>query len=177
MTCMGLTNYARWLPVHLRDMLALPEKHPAVYAEFIRGHFVVQKTKRKFSAIGMDQTHEQQNELVEGVGGAIGLTKNPQALQRWMVSGPEIARLVLEYETTTEHSDETNSSPHHEQQLGTQTQFMLHVRSLTEGMRELGNPFKEDSGSLINIVTKPILGNDVDMIMRRLEGIGKRDVC
>lgn len=47
--------------------------------------------------MGMDQAHRQQNELIKGVGGAIGLTENPSALHRWMVSGPEIARHVSEF--------------------------------------------------------------------------------
>ena len=30
----------------------------------------------------------------KGDGGAVGLTENPAALRRWMVSGPEMARLI-----------------------------------------------------------------------------------
>ena len=45
-----------------------------------------------FSAsMGMDQAHEQMNELIKGEGGAIGLTENPSALQRYMVAGPQMA--------------------------------------------------------------------------------------
>ena len=45
------TNYARWIPVHLRGMAELANKHPDVFTEFSNGHFTVQKTKRMFSAI------------------------------------------------------------------------------------------------------------------------------
>ena len=31
---LGHTNYARWIPVHLRDMVSLNDKHPGVFAEF-----------------------------------------------------------------------------------------------------------------------------------------------
>ena len=41
---MDHTNYARWLPVHVRDMVVLDEKHPQIYAEFMNGNFVVQKS-------------------------------------------------------------------------------------------------------------------------------------
>ena len=85
------TNYARWIPVHLRDMVALPKTHPDVYREFNAGHFTVQKTERIFSSIPIDQAHEQNNALVKGDGGAVGLTENPSALRRWMVAGPEVA--------------------------------------------------------------------------------------
>ena len=38
---LGHTNYARWIPVYLRDMVSLHDKHPGVFAEFRKGHFVV----------------------------------------------------------------------------------------------------------------------------------------
>ena len=86
------TNYARWLPVHIRDMAELPNKHPHVYKEFTSGSkFTVQKTTNPFSSIPLDQAHEQNNELIKGDGGVIGITENPNALLRWMVAGPELA--------------------------------------------------------------------------------------
>ena len=42
-------NYSRWIPVHLRDMAALPTMHPDIYREFSAGHFTIQKMKRVFS--------------------------------------------------------------------------------------------------------------------------------
>ena len=33
--------------------------------------------------------------------GAVGLTENPAALHRWMVSGPEMASLIGEFEGST----------------------------------------------------------------------------
>jgi hypothetical protein len=49
------TNYARWLPVHVRDMVQLSERHPQVYSEFLKGNFVVQRSLHKFSLIGKDR--------------------------------------------------------------------------------------------------------------------------
>ena len=44
MFALDRTNYARWLPVHIRDMAELPNKHPHVYEEFTSGgKFTVQK--------------------------------------------------------------------------------------------------------------------------------------
>lgn len=79
-------HYARWVPVHLRDMESLPE---SIREEFIiNGHWVVRKTRNRFSAMPIDQAHEQNNELVKGTGGAVGLTENPSAFRRWMLAGP-----------------------------------------------------------------------------------------
>ena len=55
--------------------------------------WVISKTHNKFSSMPIDQVHEQNNKLVKGSGGAIGLTENPVAFRRWMVAGPEQARL------------------------------------------------------------------------------------
>lgn len=62
------------------------------------------KSTRQFSDIVLDQVHEQVNAEVKGEGGAVGLAENPAALRRWMVSGPEISRMVQEFEGS-------NSSP------------------------------------------------------------------
>lgn len=88
------SNYARWIPVHLRDMAELPEKHPDVAREFRAGQFAVQKTKKVFSSIPIDQAHEQNNACIKGDGGAVGLTDNPSALRCWMIAGPAVARLI-----------------------------------------------------------------------------------
>ena len=33
-------HYARWMTVHVRDLLALKDTCPTIYAEFINGNFV-----------------------------------------------------------------------------------------------------------------------------------------
>ena len=54
------------------------------------------------SALAIDQAHEQNNASVKDDGGAVGLTENPAALRRWMVSGPEMARVIAEFQATSE---------------------------------------------------------------------------
>ena len=76
--------------------------HPQVAIEFEKGNFFVHKTSREYSAIAIDQAHEQNNAVVKWYGGAIGLTEDPAALHRWMVAGPEISRLVEDYEAASE---------------------------------------------------------------------------
>ena len=66
-------NYARWLPVHVRDKFQLRRNHPKLYAEFLKGNFVVQRSARKFSLIGKDHSYEQTNKNLRAHGGAVGL--------------------------------------------------------------------------------------------------------
>lgn len=60
-------NYARWIPMHLRDMYALKKVAPDVALQFTHGNFVVHKASRHFSGIPIDQAHEQNNAMVKGV--------------------------------------------------------------------------------------------------------------
>ena len=62
-------SYTRWLPIHIRDMNVLKDKHPLIHREFQDGKFVVQKSKHVSSLIALDQNHEQENESVKGVFG------------------------------------------------------------------------------------------------------------
>ena len=93
-------------------MAELRNKHSHVYKEFTSdGKFTVQKTAKAFSSIPLGQAHEQNNELIKGEGGVIGITENPTALLRWMVAGPELARMVTEFECVEEEHHQSDSKP------------------------------------------------------------------
>ena len=79
-------------------MVTLPTAHPEIARKFEAGNITIQKTSRQFSAIPIDQVHERNNAAIKGDGGAVGLTDNPTALRRRMMAGPEIARLIGEFE-------------------------------------------------------------------------------
>ena len=78
-------------------MQTLHTRCPDVYREFCLGKFTIRKTKRPYSRMPIDESHEQNNTIVKGDGGAVGLTENPAALLRWMISGPEMARFVGDF--------------------------------------------------------------------------------
>ena len=156
------TNYARYLPVHIRDMIGLESKHPEIANEFKAGKFTIQKSQRFFSAIAIDHAHEQNNAYVKWDGLAVALTENPGALRRWMLAGPEITRIIAEFEDqlTTEDVDETR---HHEQQGAVQKTFFEQVTALVSYFEESGNPFLEASSDIISLDTKDI----ADSAMRK----------
>ena len=81
-------------------MYALKEKAENFATQFYEGLLTVKKSQRKLSAIAItiDYAHEQNNATVKGDGGAAGLTENPSVLRRWTVSGPDVARVVVELE-------------------------------------------------------------------------------
>ena len=87
-------NYARWLPVNILDLNMLAHVHPGLHQEFQAGNFVIHKTPNVSSGMSIDQAHEQNNDMVKGSGGAVGLTESPSAFTRWMVAGPELSRTL-----------------------------------------------------------------------------------
>ena len=68
--------------------------------------------------MAIDESHEQNNACVKGDGGAVGLTENPSALLRWMVSGPEMARIIGEFRTVLDKKETVSQLHHHEDQPG-----------------------------------------------------------
>jgi hypothetical protein len=113
---MDHTNYARWLPLFIEDLKRLFVRHPCIYQEFMQGNFTVTKTNRAFSSMGVDQAHEQNNKIVKVEGGAIGILDNETALMKWMIGGPEIARLVKEFygRNQTDEEETKENLPQHE---------------------------------------------------------------
>ena len=84
------------------------------------------------------------------------MTEDPSALKRWMVAGPEISRLVANFETVSGTKDAKKSNRHHEQTETVQRAFFEKVKQLTMVMEEMGNPFEEESGDLLTLDTKDI---------------------
>ena len=139
------------------------------------GSFTVRKTGRKFSAMAIDQAHEQNNAMVKGDGGAVGLTENPSALRRWMISGPEIARIVNEFEVGVhmgKGNDKKSNTKHHEEARSTQLSFFKDTRSLVAVLEEMGNPFLEESEELYKLDTKDVAAPSVVFTVRRIEALG-----
>eukprot|EP00745_Piridium_sociabile_P012394 TRINITY_DN190_c0_g1_i6.p1 TRINITY_DN190_c0_g1~~TRINITY_DN190_c0_g1_i6.p1 ORF type:complete len:743 (+),score=169.21 TRINITY_DN190_c0_g1_i6:247-2475(+) len=163
-------NYARWVPIHIRDMESLP---PTIEEEFIiRGNWVVQKTARRFSSIPIDQAHEQNNELVKGPGGAVGLTENPTAFKKWMIAGPEQARILTEFEREyTAISEEERQ--HHEEGLSAQKTFHEQTLGLIQVINEMSNPFLEEGSELIALDTRRVIGESVANTVQTIEEVGQ----
>ena len=101
------------------------------------------------SAIVIDQAYEQINACVKGDGGAVGLTENPAALCRWMVSCPEMARAVIAGFEGSVQKKQDMACYHHEQNKHAQTAFAQGVKSLSATIEEMGNPFSESSSDLV----------------------------
>ena len=96
-------------------MQALSRTHPDILRNFVEGKFVNRSSEKNFSSISIDQAHEQ-NKHVNGQGGVIGLTANESMLNRWIVSGSEIAEMIQQFKKSSKPTSEdgANEMKHHE---------------------------------------------------------------
>ena len=78
------TNYKRWLPLYFEDCLSLPERYPLIHENILQGEFVVKLTKRKGSAVPVDQALESKyNKQAKSSSGIIGITRRKDAVCKW----------------------------------------------------------------------------------------------
>ena len=74
-------HYARWLAIHLFDLLTLDVKFPEVYTQMQKGFFSFQKSNREFSRMALDQIHEQNNRVIKSCADAVDLVNKEEESQ------------------------------------------------------------------------------------------------
>lgn len=139
-------------------MESLGKEIPSLATEFRKGHFVVQKSYRAFSSIPIDQAHEQNNKVVKGDGGAIGLTENACKSSE---------------ELTKKKQSEGSDLRHHEQIIGVQATFQKQVKALCAIIEDMGNPVLKESEDLLVLDTRDIMDSSVAEAVRKIDEIGK----
>ena len=102
----GLSFLITIIPVHVRDMLNLLQKHPDLHKLFADGLFTVAKTHNTFPLIGFDQNHEQLNKELKMNGGTLNLSDDC-IFTEWPVAGTEIALVITEFEAGMQTRKET----------------------------------------------------------------------
>ena len=112
------------------------------------------------------------NKLIKGDGGAVGLTENAQALHRWMVAGPEVSKVISEYENSCIGPRKQQSRRHHEQVPGVQKHFAKHVKDLVAAIQEMGNPYTEESNDLVTLDTKDVMNASVVQTLNIIQNLG-----
>ena len=163
-------NYARWVPVFIRDLKDLPD---SIKEEFKKGHWTVTRGNHRFSSLPIDQAHEQANKRVKGVGGIIGLTENHDMLERWIMTGSEISRIVEGFKGG---NNEDDVLPHHEEGFAYQHRYtcICHTRDMIEVLLTESNPFEERSGDLVTLDNKVCESPDAVVYVYNIETLGQK---
>ncbi|ELT87138.1 hypothetical protein CAPTEDRAFT_197554 [Capitella teleta] len=127
-----------------KDMANLKNEHPDVYQEFQAGHFVGQKTRRKFSMMPLDQIHEQLNDWNLELSGTWTTQRlfagNRSLGLKWRDSSKRLREDVL---------------------------------NLIQAFEDLGNPFLEESADLLDLDQSIIMPDDVINNVRKISSFGR----
>lgn len=104
----------------------------------------------------------------------VGLTENPDALQKWMVAAPELACMVKQFENSQLNQCNDESNLHHSETASAMKRFSCDMQRLLKTMINFGNPLLENSSYLYNISSKKVADLDVVNTVQKIEEIGKR---
>ena len=123
----------------------------------------------------MDQNHEQLNASTQDVGGAIGLTKNDIPLQRWLITGPEVASLLKEFETLHTANQEP-ALEHHDTSASAAKQFLSAVKMYLGAMDDLCNLFLDENFDLYSLGTMVAIELNVTTGFKHMKDTGKKQL-
>ena len=140
-------------------MMNVRVKHPDPYRQFADGFVTIAKKQNPLSMIGFDQNHDQQNKELKMHGGTLNLS-DEFVFTEWAVAGPEIARVITEFEVGM-LTRKNAVFQHHVQSPSVQQRFVAHTKALVIAFQEAGNPFDEDSHEVVIIDTREVMPNNV----------------
>ena len=113
------------------DMAQLPTLHPDVPDNFMKGHFVVQRSE-KFSLMGLDQSQEHSIRMLKEDGGPKGIYRHVEEKMIIELSRAEVLRVVEEFEDGTAHINSETNQEHPESLTSEQRKLLSQVSSLLE---------------------------------------------
>lgn len=96
--------------------------------------------------------------------------------RRWMLSGTELSRIILQFEEqflTSQDPDDPKNVQNHESGRAAQKTFQREVNNLCVVVRRIGNPFLDDFSELVMIDSRDCADVSVIETIKKLDKIGK----
>ena len=173
---LGHTNYARWIPVFIRDMAQLPVKHPDVYKEFLNKHFVVQRSHKKFSLMGLDQSQEHSIKFLKEDSGPKGLYGYEKTEERLVIelSKAEVLRIIEDLEYNCFRNDSHSNNEHPEGSITEQNRFLDQVQCLIDLVDQdlIVNLYSETENKLVTLDSGEYIDPEIEECFKNLTTIG-----
>ncbi|KAG7165876.1 hypothetical protein Hamer_G011772, partial [Homarus americanus] len=124
--------------------------HSEEATEFKAGKFTAQKTKKVFFSIPNDKANEHNDALIKGDVGVVCLTDNSSAICRWMIAGPEVSRVIEEFQDGNRHRERRADTCNHDQTASVENAFDKDVHSFANLIEDLRNPIEEGYVDLVS---------------------------
>ena len=159
----------------LRDMAELPHRHPEVHAKFMEGHFVVQRSEKKFSLMGLDQSQEHSIKLLKEDSGPKGLYGQAEDKAVIELSRAEVLRVIAEFEYASTHTTQSESIEHPESSISEQQRFLNQLNSLLELVDQgtIVNPYGETGSHLVTLDTGEYMDPEISKCLQELPTTGR----
>ena len=109
--------------------------------------------------------------ILQAHGGAVGLYEDPEALTLFMLAGPDIVRVVKEFETI--NYPPSKSIAHNEEGHSMQVKFRKDVLTFVEVVEQIGNPFLSINDELVALDTQIVMEPAVANSMAQIQDLGK----
>ena len=171
-------NYARWLLVHLFDLLSLENSLPDIYQNFKDGHFSFRKSNREFSSIALDQVHEQNNAVLKSVAGVTHILnrQDESALLRWELCSHDLAKYSKDFEDVCSQTNvsichQSTTEHHHEDTVAFKDRFINDVQQLNNSFS--AHPFTAHTLSPIDNLSI-VYDDEIESNIKNIVGIEQR---
>ena len=99
----------------------------------------------------------------------MGLTENPAALRRWMVSRPALARVIREFQPSAERT----GILYHQHTKHAQMAFVRDVQSLYCAMGEMGDPCYDESNDTLVLDSRELADPVIFTALCQIEMLGQ----
>ena len=168
-------NYAKYLPLYLRDMIRLQEDHAPLYNHFKNGGFVTQLgDANTFGKIAIDQAIEETaNKDTQTPGGTKGFSLKPGALSRFYITAEYRSMCLrqLRKMTSLQQTMKIKRADLSSSRIAQDERDVQAIVDLLETSWK--NPF-EGTNELISLLTGKIAAKDIESDLMDAEKKGKR---
>ena len=98
-------------------------------------------------------------------------------LERWILTGPVISRVLDAFTETIDVEVEDTVFPHHEEGQASQERFRCHFKDLLDVLVNRGNPFENYTDELVTLDNKVCLFKSPGTSVHTLESLGRGQVA
>ena len=190
-----LLNYARMMPVYLRQMTSLEQDDPTSWQALKEGAFVVAKSGVPFTPLFTDQALEQEIKVLKKHGGIVGLSQDERALDRLVTITPQLAHMVEQYlHGFPGHGTSPESECHYQLVGDVAVRIHANAKKIAQSIEIHceGNPYKTET-PLRNLASSAVIAKDMkddilefpskgqkafeDFVEDRLKPSSKSSIC
>lgn len=147
------TKYMVCLPLYLKDMEELPQKHPETHANFMKGHFTVHCVGGKFNGVWTDMALEQTYNSEGKTSLFKGISQAPASREKYVKAAPFMTKVSESIKAMAEMGQ--SKSAHHGDSHSQAMQDIKLVEKVRNVITEkMINPFScTNQTDLINVAT------------------------